>query len=188
MGIDSAPYQANLFLYFFESRYVTQVISKGSPRAYKLYGTSRFIDDLCTTNDDGEFSSSYKYIYPKQLELKLKHRGEHANFLDLDIPIEDNVFVFKLFDKRDNFPFFIVRTPYLSSNIPLSMFYDSIFSEFLRIARITLKLTDFVPKAFQLDTTMVTQGRNKESTPRQIKKHSKDTLRHSPSILRHMTK
>ena len=70
MGIDLAPYWASSFLYLFESRYVQQSLSQGSPRAYNFHGTSRFIDDISTINDDGEFSSSYKYIYPKQLELK----------------------------------------------------------------------------------------------------------------------
>ena len=44
-----------------------------------------FIDEIYTVNDDGEFSSSYKYIYLKQLELKLEHQGEDAKFLDLEI-------------------------------------------------------------------------------------------------------
>ena len=129
MSIDPAPYWANLFLYFFH-----QLISKGSPRAYKLHRTSRFIDDLCTINDDGEICSSYKYIYPKQLELKLEHQGELATFLDLDITIEGDIFVYKLFDKRDKLPFFIIRMPYFSSNIPSSIFHAPTFLEFLRIA------------------------------------------------------
>ena len=69
-----------------------------------FHGTSRFIDELCTVNDDAEFSSSYRYIYPKQLELKLEHKGEHAISLDLDITFGNNIFVYKLFDKRDKFP------------------------------------------------------------------------------------
>ena len=59
------------------------------------------------------------------------------------------------------FLFFILRMPYLSSNIPSSMFYGSIFSEFLQIARCTLRLTDFVPKVSQLYARMVTEGGNK---------------------------
>ena len=94
---------------FFESKYVQQLIPKWSPDACTLHGTLRFIDDLCTINNDGEFSSSYKYIYPKQLELKLEHQEEHATFLDLDITIENNIFVYKLFDKRGKFPFIVLR-------------------------------------------------------------------------------
>ena len=46
----------------FKSKYFQELISKGSPCAFTFHGTSRFIDDLCTINDDGEFSSLYKYI------------------------------------------------------------------------------------------------------------------------------
>ena len=110
-------------------------------------GHQGFIDDLCTINNVGEFSSSYKYIYSKQLELKLKYQGEHATFLDLDITIEDNILYISFLNKRDKFPIFIVRMPYLSSNIPSSIFHGSIILEFLRIARCTLIPTDFVPKS-----------------------------------------
>ena len=92
-------------------------------------------------NDDGEFSSSYKYIYPKQLELKLKNQGEHATFLDLGKTIEANIFVCKLFNKGDSCPFFIVRMPYLSSNI-------SWFNIFIVPKNTSMhsRLTYFVPK------------------------------------------
>ena len=105
-----------------------------------------------------------------QIELKLQHQEEHATFLDLALKIEDKIFVCQLFDKRDTFPFFIVHIPYLSINIPSSIFYGSIFSEFLGIARCALRLTDFVPKASQLYAGMITQGGNKASILRQIKK------------------
>ena len=68
-----------------------------------------------------------------------------------------------MFDKRDNFLFFIVRMPYLSSNVPSLVFYSSVFSVLLRIAQYTLILTDFVPKASQLSSRMVTEGVNKAS-------------------------
>ena len=99
-----------------------QLIFKGSPHGYKFHGTSRFTDHLCTINDDGKFCSSYKYIHAQQLELKLEHKGKHAKFLDLDITIEDNVFVYKLVES------FVLHVPYLSSNIPSSIFYGSIFN------------------------------------------------------------
>ena len=62
--------------------------------------------------------ASYKEVYRKELELKVEHHGNHATFLDLDITIKANIFVYKLFDKRDKFPFIIVRMPRLGSNIP----------------------------------------------------------------------
>ena len=78
---------------------------------------------------------------------QVEHKEEHTTFLELNITIDDDIFIYMLFDKRDKFPFFIVRMPYLSSNIPSPIFYVLIFPEFLRIARCTLRLTDFVPKA-----------------------------------------
>ena len=110
-------------------------MSKGSPRGYKFHGKSRFTDDFCPINNDGEFSSSYKYIYHKQLELTLEHQVEHATFLDLDIITEDNIFAYKSFVNKDKLPFFIARRLYLLSNSSSSIFYGSILSEFLWIAQ-----------------------------------------------------
>ena len=44
-------------------------------------------------------------------------------------------FIFGLFDKRDSFPFSIVRMPDKSSNVPSSIVYSAIVPESLRIAR-----------------------------------------------------
>ena len=45
MGIDPAPFWANLFLYSFESKFVQSLISLGSTRAYHFHSVGRFIDD-----------------------------------------------------------------------------------------------------------------------------------------------
>ena len=80
------------------------------------------------------------------------------------------MFVYKLFDKRDSFPFFIVRMPDLSGNIPDHVFYGSVMSEFLRIARATLLYPDFVPKAKELFSRMVNQCGEKSMILLQLKK------------------
>ena len=98
----------------------------------------------------------------------MEHRGNHATFLDLDITIIDDIFVYKLFDKRDKFPFFIVRMPHLCSNIPSSVFYGATFSELLRIARCTLRLCDFAPRASELYTRMKSQGATDNMLQKQI--------------------
>ena len=61
--IDPVPVCANLFLYFFESKYIKQLISNGPSKAYKNHELSRFIDDLCAINDGNEFTTSVKNIY-----------------------------------------------------------------------------------------------------------------------------
>lgn len=71
----------------------------------------RFIDDACCVNDSDEFEKSHHDIYPASLQLKCEHKGDHATFLELDVSVVDGKFVYKLYGKRDAFPFTIVRMP-----------------------------------------------------------------------------
>ena len=162
MGIDPAPFWANLYLYHYENDFMMKLIKSNDRveryKGFKFKHCFRFIDDCCNVNDSGAFNDSYKQIYPPELELKCEHAGLHATFLELDITVEEGVFVFKLFDKRDEFPFRIVRMPDLGGNIPSHIFYGSISSEFLRIARATLRYSDFLPKAKELHLRMLNQG------------------------------
>ena len=171
MGIDPAPFWANLYLYHYEHEYITHLMRTDKRRARKFVNACRFIDDECNINDDGEFSRSYHDIYPKELQLKCEHQGIKATFLELHVEIiENGIFNYKLFDKRDDFPFSIVRMPDLSGNIPSFIFYGSIMSEFLRIARCTRQIEDFIPRAKDLCNRMVSQGGSKNVVLKQIRK------------------
>ena len=170
MGIDPAPFWANLYLYKYESDHVTKLIKSDKTRALKYRHATRFIDDECNLNDSGEFSRSFHLIYPSDLHLKCEHNGIHATFLELDISIVDGLFVYKLYDKRDDFPFHIIRMPDKNGNIPLHVFYGSIMSEFLRIARATLLFSDFLPRAKALFERMVNQGGEKRRVLAQIQR------------------
>ena len=181
MGIDPAPFWANIYLYTYESKYITNLTKNNASkenkiRAKKFHATSRFIDDLCPLNDGGEFAKSHKEIYSKEMELKKEHEGQHATFLELDVTVTDKIFVYKLFDKRDDFPFSIVKMPFLSSNIPYNIFYNTILSEILRIARCSLLYPDFLTKSRELCCRMKRQGAeiifSKCSLLRFMEKHS----------------
>ena len=132
-------------------------IDKGRAMHMQFRYATRFIDDECNLNDGGEFGRSFHSIYPPNLELKCD-QGSHATFLDIDITIADGIFVYKLFDKRDGFPFFIVRMPDLSEKIPSHVFYGSVMCEFLRIARSTLLYKDFLYAIISLYEMMLNQG------------------------------
>ena len=170
MGIDPAPFWANLFLYTYEHDYIKKLIKENRVKAKHFHSTFRFIDDLCTMNDGGEFGRVFKDIYPDELDLKVEHDGDSASFLHLDIRVEENQFVYRLYDKRDAFPFSIVRMPYLSSNIPKKTFYSALVGEFLRIARATLYLSDFEPKALDLVKRMINQGGDQNCIERYLLK------------------
>ena len=184
MGIDPAPFWANLYVYHYENQFVTNLISDDKIRARRFLNACRFIDDECNLNDSGEFSRSYTNIYPEELQLKCEHQGTHATFLDLEISVIDNIFVYKLFDKRDGFPFNIVRMPDLSGNIPSHVFYGTIMSEFLRIARCTLLLPDFISKANVLYKRMLNQGGTQNMVMKQIRKA---IIRHPDTFIKYNT-
>ena len=77
--------------------------------------------------------------------------------MNLDITVKDEMFVYKLFDKRDAFPFLIVCMPYVDSNIHKPIFYSALVDEFLRIARSFLLYKDFNEKAMELFNRMKSQ-------------------------------
>ena len=60
--------------------------------------------------------------------------------------------------------------PDLTGNIPSHVFYGSVMSEFLRIARCTMLYEDFLPVAAKLFTRMVNQGGSADMILKQVKK------------------
>ena len=85
MGIDTAPFWANLFLHTYENECMSELISNEKVKAGHFHVTKRFIYDLGTLNDGSVFNDVYKDIYPPELHLKVEHSGTHATFLNLDI-------------------------------------------------------------------------------------------------------
>ena len=96
-GLDPAPFLANLFLYHFEAKYITSLVSARSKIQYNFHSIGRFIDDLCVIKDRNSFFDNCKDIYPKELEIKLEHQGSHATFLDLDIDILISDYIINIF-------------------------------------------------------------------------------------------
>ena len=87
--------------------------------------------------------------------IRTKTGWRHARVLDLDIKIEDGVFVYNLSEKRYKFSSFIVCIPHFERNIPSTIFYGSIHLELPRIAICTLKLVHFILRAAGLYSMML---------------------------------
>ena len=106
------------------------------------------------------------------MELKKENDGsKNASFLDLDITIEDDkTFSLKLYDKRDAFPFDIVRLPYISNNMPSRIFYATFGGELLRIARCTTGCENFIESSKSLIQRMRKQGAEIPNLKRTINK------------------
>ena len=68
MGSNLASFMANLFLYYHKRKWLL-LSQKGDLRQDRIFSIiSRFIDDLCTNNNESE--NNYKDIYPDELVLK----------------------------------------------------------------------------------------------------------------------
>ena len=135
MGSDAAPFFGNLFLAHKEADWVKAQHRLGTISVQKTHNSFRFIDNLLSLNSDSTFEKHYKDIYPTELEMKKENNSNScASFLDIYIYIEHGEFHTKLFDKRDNFGFDIVKMPFYCSNVLTKMFYGSIGAEFLRIS------------------------------------------------------
>lgn len=171
MGSDPAPFIANLFLYIYENRFMTNLKKNDLARAKNLRHVFRFIDDLISLNDNDEFMRSHKEIYPPEMELKVENEDSFsASFLDLALAINEGVIDTKLFDKRDAFNFSVVRMPYKCSNIPCKMFYSTIGAEILRICRATSHYNFFLLSARNLIDRMRKQGADTQGIQRVITK------------------
>ncbi len=88
--------------------------------------------------------SSYRCTYIIRTFSPENVDHSSSSYLDLQIDVDDKQFDFKLFDKRDAFPFSVVRMPHLQSNMPSKMFYSTISAEILRICRATFKYSNFL--------------------------------------------
>ena len=69
MGTDCAPLVANLFLFYYEYKYMKNLIKTNYMLAKRFSNTMRYIDDLLTLNNT-LFHSAIDDIYPKELKLK----------------------------------------------------------------------------------------------------------------------
>ena len=96
-------------------------------RARRFTNIFRFIDDLIVLNDGGEFDGGN---LPSRIGTSKGEWYEHVgSVLDLGIKIRNDRFYISLYDKRDDFSFYIVRMSYLCSNIPSKIFYSAFGAE-----------------------------------------------------------
>ena len=100
---DPAPFMANLFLYYYEKKWLKSIKSSNIALARKFSNMFRFIDDFLVVNDDVEFSKFIKNIYLPELKLTKENGNSNStSFLDLQISIDSNRFVTSLYDKQGN--------------------------------------------------------------------------------------
>ena len=159
MGIDPAPFMANLYLYSYEYEFMERMTATNYGVAKAYNKTHRFIDDLGTLNNNGRLGEQYQQIYPPELILNKENANDtRATFLDMDITVDSKQFITKLYDKRDKFGFDIVSYPDLSGNIPTRPAYGVFTAQIIRIARVCTKLIDCTSRVKTLIERLLRQG------------------------------
>ena len=178
MGIDPAPQMANLYLYYYEAKFMEMLTKENYSAAKKFNYTRRFIDDLHTLNNDGhlEENNNMGRIYPQELKLNQENKNDDkATFLDLEEQIKDACIEVKTYDKRDAFKFEIINYSDLSGNIPTKPAYGVFTSQVIRYARICSKKVDLLERVKSLTKKLLrkhyTINGLKSSLKKCLKKH-----------------
>ena len=88
-----------------------------------------------------------KHIYPTEIPLEQTDNDSlHDTFLDLDITVVNNRFCFKVFHKVDLFDFEVISFPFLESNIPQYICYNTFFSQLVRFSTICSNTSGFAER------------------------------------------
>ena len=184
MGIDPAPQMANLYLYYYEAKFMEMHTKENYSAAKKFNYTRRFIDDLHTLNRGR--------IYQQELRLNQEYQNDDkATFLDLEEQIKDACIEVKIYDKRDAFKFEIINYPDLYGNIPTKPAYGIFTSQVIRYARVCSKKDDLLkrvksPTKKLLRKRYTTNGL-KSSLKKCLKKHRWITAKLGPRLHQNLT-
>ena len=80
------------------------------------------------------------------------------SFSGLHLPISDGFVKTKIYDKRDDFDFDIVKFPFLDGDVPRSTSYGVYISQLIRFARVSSHVDDFNTRNKVLTAKLLRQG------------------------------
>jgi hypothetical protein len=165
MGTNCAPVLANLFLYFYESAYISRLVANGNlSDARKFHMTFRLIDDVLSVDNPLIQSAVAKPseeggMYPAALKLnKTSESNVRADFVGVHIEVGESRFHLSVFDKRKSFPFHVKRYPLMSSLIPKTIPYGVLLGQLHRGYRICTGVDDFMSFASEVSTVLLDNG------------------------------
>ena len=83
-------------------------------------------------------------IYSLELQLNKANTSDtEAPFLDLRLSISNGFISSKIYDKRDDFDFDIVKFQVFDGDVPRSTSYGIYISQLIRFARVSSQVADF---------------------------------------------
>ena len=171
MGGNASPLIANLYLSWLEYKYLDKLVkNKEFNLVNYLKYNCRFNHDIVTPNVDN-FTTIASDISPEDIPLEQSSNiGTHDTFLDLDISVLDNKFVFKIFHKVDLFNFEVISFPYLESNAPSQICYNTFFSQLITFANICSNFAGFAEQVKLFFNKLLARKYDKELLERTFHK------------------
>ena len=144
MGANCAPLVADLFLYCYETDFMTSLSDLKQAEIIEAFkSTSRYLDDLLNI-DNPYFEGMVNRIYSPELQLNKANTSDtEAPFLDLHLSISNGFVSSRIYDKRDDFDFDIVNFPFFGGDVPHSTSYGVYISQLIRFARVSSHVADF---------------------------------------------
>ena len=98
-------------------------------------------------------------LYPAELQLNKENTSDKETFfLNLNIKVIGSDIHTSVYDKRDDFGFPIVNSPWLSGDVPRLPSYGIYISQLVRFARCCTSVLDFHSKNLQITSKLLTQG------------------------------
>ena len=151
MGTNYAPLIADLFLFCYESDFMSN-LHKSKPYDLKdmFKDTSRYLDDIFTI-DNPEFEKHIPDIYPTELQLnKANTSDKETSFLDKNIKVIGSDVHTSVYEKRDDFGFPNVNFPWLSGDVPRLRLMVFTFLSWLDLLGVALAFRISIRKIFNL--------------------------------------
>ena len=156
---------ANLFLYSYESKYISRIENEqGQQAASRFHMTFRLIDDVLSVDNSlmaEAVSKPYEQggMYPGSLKLKQTSKtNSHCDFIGISIEARGRRLRSSVYDKRKSFPFHVRRYPLMSSLIPRSIPYGVFVGLLHRGYRICSDLEDFLSYAVEIGCVLRDNG------------------------------
>ena len=143
MGTNSAALIADLFVYWYEVRFLQSLLKAGKKHLAQQFNfTYRYIDDVLSLKNTN-FVEYLEFIYPRELEIKETIETAASSYLDCYLYIDNGKLTTRLYDKRGSCNFPIVNLPFLRS-----MHQHTAFTfQLIRYARACSNYQDFVESA-----------------------------------------
>ena len=163
MGTNCAPVLANLFLYHYESAYVSRLLADHGPSVARSFRTCfRLIDDVLAVGVPRLHSALSQPaedggLYPRALALEQTSDSTlEAEFIGIHVEQKGSRFHLSVYDKRKSFPFKVRRYPLMASLIPRTIPYGVFVGLLHRGYRICSAAVDFL--SYAVEVALILRG------------------------------